>query len=268
MSRTRPDLRAKEAWKAAGQRRALLKAGVPWYSRLLEQPARTEPTHDEYNITEVLYPVYEVKTGDPFIGCEIAGWEIAWSRGRLDALIGRFDETVLGRGDTQQKQAFRRTAEVLADRLAETERLCAQLGLQNAPSHIDPSPLDDCFGLDQDLARLGRDLVELAQIVRVWPYHADAQLSWPDPDTMSTLLQQDFVAYQGVWHKLRKYGGPAHTDLVEVSRRLWQRRLRGSIDLITWAEALAWAAEAIVAGLDGSHSQRRTGGTRPGAAGL
>jgi hypothetical protein len=148
VSRTRPDLRAKEAWKAAGQRRALLKAGVPWYSRLLEQPARTEPTHDEYDIAEVLYPVYEVKTGDPFIGCEIAGWEIAWSRGRLDALIGRFDETVLGRGDTQQKQAFRRTAEVLADRLAEAERLCAQLGLQNAPSHIDPSPLDDCFGLD------------------------------------------------------------------------------------------------------------------------
>jgi hypothetical protein len=97
---------------------------------------------------------------------------------------------------------------------------------------------------------LGRDLVKLAQIVRVWPYHADEQLPWPDPDTMSTLVQQDFVVYQGVWHKQRKYGGPAHTDLAEVGGRLWQPRLRGSIDLITWAEALARAAEAIVAGLE------------------
>jgi putative SOS response-associated peptidase YedK len=209
---------------------------------------------------EELLAVDEVKPGDPFICFRLAGRAVGWSRSRLETMCQRYSVPVGARPPTQPELAFQRTAEELAGRLLETERLCARLALQNAaPADTLKDPVRSAFGYAQDLVRSEDGLVEIGQIVHTWPFCANAGLPWPDPESAAALYRDGDGAYRGAWHGQREYGGreyggQVYTELASiVSGRLRSLSLEGLIGdhgLNRAAERLAWLADITVTGLE------------------
>jgi hypothetical protein len=260
VSRSRPDLHARQARQIEAERE---RQQDPWV-RSRPTPRRTRFTPEEYDLPELLNDDYDVHAGDPLICFDLAARAVAWSHTRLAALQHRFEETAVGRSNAQPSAAFRRTMEVLSKCFTNIEQLCDRLGARNVPqSTVDPNPVDDCFGEAETVTRLGRELVELASLVWIWPYRSNEHKAWPDPDTDGKLYGETADAYRDrvYWSypSLPPSVRSAEAGLMDVIyqelRRVSERRFRRSLpyggdDLGRLADEFVRVADLVVTGLE------------------